>query len=250
MFTPAERERLRAELVEAARADPRLSGVAMTGSGAGGRLDDWSDIDLAFGVRSGVDLAATLGDWSADMYSRHGVLHHLDVVAGNWVYRVFLLPSTLQVDLAFAPEAEFGARAPTFKLLHGQAVELPAASPPSMEGLIGLAWLYALHVRSSLARGRRWQAEYMIGKVRDHVVALACVRNGLPWSEGRGVDRLPPETLSALEETLVGSLDPDQMARSFRAAVAILLEETCAVDAALGERLRPALRELSQGGER
>ena len=35
------------------------------------------------------------------MYDEHFALHHVDVVSGAWVYRVFLLPSTLQVDLAF-----------------------------------------------------------------------------------------------------------------------------------------------------
>jgi hypothetical protein len=121
MFTPAERERLRSELIELARADPRISGGAITGSATLGQEDRWSDIDLAFGVRDSSAIAGTLADFSERMYRDHHALHHLDVASGAWIYRVFLLPSTLQVDLAFVSEAEFGARAPTFRLAFGTA---------------------------------------------------------------------------------------------------------------------------------
>jgi hypothetical protein len=119
------------------------------------------------------------------MYRQHGALHHMDVLSGATVYRVFLLASTLQVDIAFAPDAEFGAIA-TFRLIFGTAVDrLPAPAPGAAE-LIGLGWLYALNARSGIARGRAGQAEYMISGVRDHVLALACLRHGLPAVQGRG----------------------------------------------------------------
>jgi len=219
--------------------------VALTGSAAGGREDRWSDIDLAFGVSAEADFQATLADWSARMYRHHGCLHHLDVFVGDTVYRVFFLASTLQVDLAFSPEREFGARAPTFKLLHGKAVERPRITPPSAESLIGLAWLYALHARSSIARGKFWQAEYMISTVRDKVLALACLRHGLPVPEGRGLDRLPAELLKPLEGALVGNLGRDELARAFRAAINGLQVEARAADPALAERLGPALDQLT-----
>src|SRR5690242_17155484 len=110
MFTTVERERLRSELIEAARGDGRITGGAITGSASSGQEDPWSDIDLAFGVRQASDIAGALADFSDRMYRDHHALHHLDVPSGAWIYRVFLLPSTLQVDLAFAPETEFGAR--------------------------------------------------------------------------------------------------------------------------------------------
>ena len=61
MFTSEYRDRLRLELIAAARADERISGVAVTGSAAAEGQDAWSDIDLAFGVRDGADLSQTLG---------------------------------------------------------------------------------------------------------------------------------------------------------------------------------------------
>src|SRR5439155_510284 len=83
-----------------------ISGGALTGSAAADNEDDWSDIDLAFGVKSASDVSSVLADYSSYMYETHAVTHHVDVTAGAWVYRVFLLPNTLQVDLAFAPAAE------------------------------------------------------------------------------------------------------------------------------------------------
>src|SRR5207244_2027177 len=162
----------------------------------------WSDIDLAFGVREGAELASTLAHFSERMYREHLALHHLDVPHGAWIYRVFLLPSKLQVDLAFAPAAEFGARAPTFRLVFGEAAELPPVPPPAAGELIGWAWLYALHARSSIARLRPWQAEYMISGMRDQVLALACLRHGLPAREGRGMDALPAHVAAPLQEAL------------------------------------------------
>src|SRR5579872_3503182 len=137
MFTPEERDRLRSELLENAAGDPRLNGAAITGSAAAGREDRWSDIDLAFGVGNAAELPNVLADWTANMYHQHLALHHLDVKSGAWIYRVFFLPSTLQVDLAFVCGTEFRALAPTFRLMFGKANEPRHTPPPQPSGLIG-----------------------------------------------------------------------------------------------------------------
>ncbi|HEY3186845.1 MAG TPA: hypothetical protein VGJ70_05195 [Solirubrobacteraceae bacterium] len=49
-----------------------------------------------------------------------------------------------------------------------------------------MAWLYGLHARTSIVRGTLWQAEYMVSAARDHVLALAALRHGLPTAYGRG----------------------------------------------------------------
>ena len=90
MFTPEERKRLRADILEYATKDRRISGAAITGSAAAAREDKWSDIDLAFGVRDAAELANVLSDWTEHMYRQHHALRHLDVRSGGWIYRVFL----------------------------------------------------------------------------------------------------------------------------------------------------------------
>ena len=248
MFTITERDRLRALLISAARADERITGVALTGSASIGAEDRWSDIDLAFGFAAGTDLGAAIAGWTAVMYADHGAVHHLDIISGATTYRVFLLANTLQVDLAFAAEAEFGANAPTFRLLSGQAVPRAQARPPDAAELIGLAWLYGLHARSSIARGRVWQAEYMVSGIRDHVLALACLRHGLPAVQGRGMDRLPADVTGPLAGALVRSLDAAELGRAFRVTTLVLLTEIGEVDAALAERLSRTLGELAGPG--
>jgi len=244
VFTAEEREALRVELIEAARGDPRITGAAITGSASLGKVDRWSDIDLAFGVRDGSEVDPTLADFSERMYRDHHALHHVDVPSAARIYRVFLLPSTLQVDLAFAPATDFGARAPTFRLVFGTAVEQAPVAPPTAAPLIGLAWLYALHVRSSIARARPWQAEYMLSAMRDQIFMLACLRHGLPAREGRGWDQLPPEIAAPLQEALVRDLSIDELRRAFRAATGGLISQMRAAAPELSTRLEPALLAL------
>jgi len=246
MFRPADRERIRSELLALAQADTRLSGGALTGSAAAGTEDLWSDIDLAFGVSNPAEIPQVLSSWTSRMYQQYEALHHVDVHAGAWIYRVFLLASTLQVDLAFAPAEEFGARTPTFRLVFGHAAERPHVTPPTAESLIGYAWLYALHARSSIARERLWQAEYMVSGMRDYVLALACLRLGLPTKEGRGMDRLPRELTEPLEEALVRRIDAAELSRALGAVSERLIVEMRAVDGRLSDRLEPAVRELME----
>ncbi|WP_116947417.1 nucleotidyltransferase domain-containing protein [Jiangella endophytica] len=247
MFTRNERTALRDELVAAARADHRIAGAAVTGSAAGGAEDGWSDVDLAFGLADGADQAVVIGDWTAAMYERHGAVAHLDSPRGGTIYRVFLLASTLQVDIAFAPAAEFGAIAPTFRLLFGTAREVPAATPPEAGELVGMGWLYALHARSSIERGRGWQALYMINGLRDQVVALACLRHDLPAWQGRGVDGLPEAVTRPLLDALAGALDDATLRRAFAVATEALLAEARDVDPGLADRLTAPLRALTGG---
>ncbi|HEU4642575.1 MAG TPA: hypothetical protein VFS44_08980 [Gemmatimonadaceae bacterium] len=247
MFSPTDRETLRDALVATARDDPRLTGAALTGSAALGAEDEWSDVDLAFGVAASADRDRVIADWSARMYRDHGAVHHTDVARGSALFRVFLLENTLQVDLAFWPEGEFGAIAPTFRLLFGTAHERPRPPAPSFEGLVGMGWLYALHARSSIARGRPWQAEYMISGVRDQALALACLRHDLPAVQGRGVDRLPSDVASPMAGALVRSLEPAELRRAFGVACERLLGEVDAVAPELGRRLAAPVRELTAG---
>lgn len=242
MFTPEERELLCAELLERAAKDQRISGAAITGSAAAAGEDRWSDIDLAFGVKDPGELPNVLSDWTVHMYEQHAALHHLDVNAGAWIYRVFLLASTLQVDLAFVPAAEFRALAPTFRLMCGEAKEPQHGQPPPAETIIGMGWLYALHARSCIARGKCWQAEYMISGVRDNALTLACIRHGLPAAQGRGLDQLPKVVAATFEGALVRQLDAAELSRCFRVAMDGLLREIRYADEALAGRLQAALR--------
>ena len=243
MFTPEDRARIRASLIDAARIDTRITGGAITGSASVENEDRWSDIDLAFGVRG--EIAPVLDGFTERMRRDHDAVHTVDVTTGTWIYRVFLLRNTLQVDLAFAPESDFGARAPTFRLLFGSSRDIAQIQTPHPEHLVGLAWLYALHVRSSIKRGHLWQAEYMLSAMRDHILTLACVRLGLMPREGRGFHQLPADVTTPLEGSLVRRLTTDELVRAFRVATHSLLIEAARVDEAMAERIRGVVIEIA-----
>ena len=244
MVRPAEREALRDALVAAARDDPRISAAALTGSAALEREDRWSDVDLALSIEDTAELDGVVDDWTARMYGEHDAAHHVDVWLGATLFRVFLVRNTLQVDIAFWPAADFGALGPSFRLLFGSASERPPRPGPDPIHLIGMSWLYALHARSSIARGRPWQAEYMISAARDQVLALACVRHGLPAAYARGADDLPAEVLSSLEAALVRSFDAGELKRAIRAVTDALLDEIRHVDGELADRLATPLASI------
>lgn len=248
MFTAEDRDLLRDHVIAAARADGRIVGGAITGSAALDHQDDWSDVDLFFGVVDEEHMAGVLDDMTALMYRDHEALHHFDVFARGATYRVFLLASTLQVDLAFTPASSFGAAAPSFKLLFGEPVERISIAVPEPMSLLDHGWLYAIHARSCIARGKLWQAEYMIHTVRDQVIAAACVRHGLPAREGRGMDKLPPEYRRRLEGALVSSVEVHELRRALRAAVELLREEIAHADPTVAARIEPALAEIGGGG--
>ena len=157
---------------------------------------------------------------------------------------MFLLPGPLQVDLAFTPAAEFRALAPSFRLVVGKANEPAHTPPPSTEVLVGLAWLYALHARTSIARGKLWQAVYMINGVRDHALMLASVRHGLPTAHARGVHELPAEVTALFDASLVRELYSAELARAFSVAVVGLLQEIRHAEPKLAVLLEQPLQQL------
>jgi predicted nucleotidyltransferase len=244
VFSEADRDRVREQLVEAARANPRIAAAAIVGSAAAGRADEWSDIDLALRLGPGLTPADAIDAWTELLYHDHGAVGHFDLWSGSALYRVFLLASTLQVDVSLWPYETFVARG-AFQLLFGEAGQAPDRAPPSAEPIIGLGWISALHARTSIARGRPLQALYWLNGMRDQLVSLACLRHGLPEKEGRGVDQLPDELRRQLAGTIVRSLDPAELVRALALLVDALIGEIRAVDEAMAERLTPVLLELA-----
>src|SRR5437588_3083617 len=186
MFTAEHRDHVRHRVLELARADPRVTAGALTGSMALGAGDDWSDIDVAFGIVSGITPEAVLDEWTQVLDREFSGLDHFDLRFGSSVYRVFLLPTGLEVDVAVTPAEDFGARGPHFHALFGTTQKLPATPQPSASSLIGLGWHHVLHAHSCIERHKPWQAEYWISGIRDHALALACLRLGENAVDGRG----------------------------------------------------------------
>lgn len=246
MFTPQEREDLRGALIEEARADGDVVGAALVGSAATGREDAWSDIDLVLQMSKDVEPSEVSDRWTARFYSDHGAVHHLDVIAGGVLYRVFLLSSSLQVDVSFWPEEQFRATEPGFRLLFGTPQAPSEPREVDVANAIGMAWLYALHARSAIARGRTWQAVMMLDHLRDQVLVLSCSSRGLNPHHGRDAHRLPAAVLEALSEARATSTDLGELARSHARLLDLLADEIRVHDAELAERLKAPLAILAR----
>ena len=76
-----------------AQSDRRVTAGALIGSTATGLGDQWSDIDITFGIAESTSLPAVLDDWTTWFERELGALHHWDLPFGPSIYRVFLLPS-------------------------------------------------------------------------------------------------------------------------------------------------------------
>jgi hypothetical protein len=239
VYTPVEREALRDALLERARNDERVVAAAITGSWAAGTADDWSDIDLAFGV-AGESLEPVLADWTAHLVEEHAAVHHWDVPWGAWIYRVFLLPNFLELDLAFVQATEFAATSPNFRLVFGEHSTAPGRSFDAT-ATIGTAWHDVRHARAYLDRGKLWAALYFVNDLREQTIALACARLGLPAATFRGVDALPEAVRVALGPTIPASAKEPELRRALHAATLVYLDEVRLHDTALAARLRPVL---------
>ncbi len=226
MFSVTDRDRVRDHVLGMASADPRVVAAAVVGGLADGDGDRWSDLDLTFAIADAVPVAEVLGDWTREVAAELEGVHLFDLPAAASIYRVFLLPGCLQVDLSFTPATAFGARGPRFRLLFGRAVDLPQPMPSSANDLFGLGVHHAVRARFCIERDRRWQAEYWISGVRDQALALACRRRGLDGGHGRGFDELPRDVLAPFAETLVRSLGEDELRRALAGAVSGLLRES------------------------
>jgi len=247
MFTADDRERIRERVFALARADARATGGAVTGSGAVDELDRWSDVDTSFGIADGVEPEAVLDDWTAELEQDPGVVHWWDLRHGPTIYRVLLMPGELELNIAATPARDFGAVGPKFRLVFGESVDRPPAPPPDLALLIGWGWLYVLSARTAIGRGRVWQAERYVTEVRNHALALACVRHGEPPAYARGVDRLPADVLAPYEEALVRSVYEAELRRALVASAELFLGELAATDAPLADRLRDPVRAAAGG---
>lgn len=226
MFAVEERDGVRDRVLQMAEADGRVVGAAVVGSLSVGSGDRWSDLDLTFAVSDELEVDDVLADWTRRLVTDLDAVVLFDLQSGRTIYRVFLLPSCLQVDLSFTPAAWFGPRGPRFRLLFGRAGEVSSPDPPDPRDLFGWAVVYARAARAYIARGRWWQAAHCIDGVRDRTLALACIRRNLESAHGRGYDDLPPTVLDPLRPSLVSSLAPEALLGALRAAVDGLLRDS------------------------
>ena len=244
MFAPDEREGIWAALIDRAGEDSAVVGAALVGSAARDAEDEWSDIDLALQLAPDAAEPTVAHEWTDYLGTLSPLADTFDLFAGGVRYRVFLLESSLQIDLSFWPFEQFRATEAPFRLLFGTPGTATEPAPPDLNHSIGMGWLYVLHARSAVARGKLWQATIMLDELRDTIVTLMCVRNALPHWHGRGVDRLPDHDRSKLESSRAARVCGADLDISRRELTQLFLDETRHVDAERAGRLGSAFHQI------
>jgi hypothetical protein len=246
MFNTSDRDHLRDRVLDTAASDPRVVAGAAIGSLAHDQGDRWSDLDLMFAVADDVPVVEVLEAWTETLVREFRAVQLFDLPSGPILYRVFLVPECLELDLSFTHASEFRRSGAKFRLLFGEVVEQPEEPPTPAHELFGYAVHHTLHARVAIERGRYWQAEYWISALRDKALALACRRRGLDGWYGRDFDRLPADTVDPFNEALVRSLERDELDRALGSAVAALIRESAEAGEMVAN-LEGQLRELASG---
>ena len=221
LFDPELRRTTLDALVARARSDKSLASAALVGSLAQGTADRWSDIDLSFGVAPGASIESVVREWTEHMTSAFDATALFDLQARGALYRVFLLPRCLQVDLSFSPGGEVFKASPRFRQLFGSAREVES-TPFDARDAVGWAVHLAHAARVNVERGRPWLAEWCLTELRGRLLDLRCAQAGSPTTFGKGRDSLAPEVRARFEQTLVRSLERHELERVLTLCVAEL----------------------------
>jgi hypothetical protein len=245
VFTVEERARIRSDLIDFAKQDPRVVAGAEVGSLTIDAGDRWSDLDLTFGLTDETEPAEVLDGWTVELGRRWDAVRLFDLAVPPTLYRVFLFPGNLQVDLSAAPGA-VAKRGPNFQMLFGRAIRDEATAPPEARELYGLCVHYALRVRVSVERGRYWAAEYWISELRHETLSLAALLRGLPSRYGRGFHELPADLTRRAEQSLVSNVERDTLLRALSSAIDLFVDVASDLDDA--PSLNDALRDLKGDG--
>jgi hypothetical protein len=217
MMRAARRAAVRDAIVDRAAHDDRVTSAALVGSLATDHADEWSDVDLTFGV-DGDSVDEVVSDFTSWLGEHHQASVLIDLAVDDTLYRVFLLPDSLQLDLSFTPNGRVRRASPRFRQLFGEHV-VTTSTPVDVNDLAGWAVLHCLSSRTCIARGKPWQALHSVNELRTLVLNMHCAQADLPVGFGRAFDRLPAHILERFDDTLPTTLDTPELARALLANI-------------------------------
>lgn len=230
MYPKKTRIEVQKQIIDFAKSDSNIIDCAIVGSESVGNDDKWSDVDLTFGYENDADVNQILRDWSKMMLEVFDANKLFDLSYKESLYRVFLLPNALQVDLSFTPSEHFGAITDNFKLIFGNQRKREFKSLPEINSIAGYTILFALKTRTSTEREKYWQAEYYLSKCRENIMILKCLKENLNSFDGRSFDELPPRFLQQIQNTLIDEPTKQNLENGLKSTIQILIEELSTVD--------------------
>lgn len=226
MYSKEYRNKVQSSIITFAKEDVRITDCAIVGSESIGENDEWSDIDLTFGFNMEIEIPKILLDWNELMAKKFGANVLFDLAFRESIYRVYLLPNALQVDLSFTPTKHFGAITEKFKLIFGEEKNRNSKPVPKLNTIFGYAVLYALKTRCSIEREKFWQAHYFLEKFKENIMTLKCLSENLNPFDGRDYDNLSDLFLTRIQSSLIDSPNRYNLGESLKVLTEILINET------------------------
>ncbi|MBD2094228.1 aminoglycoside 6-adenylyltransferase [Trichocoleus sp. FACHB-591] len=193
-------------------ADPRLVGVAATGSWAENSMDEFSDLDLIIAVEhesfaqvmsERESIAASLGELLAAFTGEH--------VGEPRVLICLYNSPLLHVDLKFLSITDVATRVdePVVlwerddRLSQSYAASTGVYPLPSEQWIEDRFWIWIQYGTSKIARGELFEALDFISYLRSTVLGpLGLLRSGCKPSGVRKIEQLAPTLAETLESTV------------------------------------------------
>lgn len=247
LFSPQEREEILNRLLSAFKADSRIAGVLVVGSGAVDFDDCYSDIDLSVVATKEKDVLPVYQEWRARIEKLLPVIHCCEVIYGpNSYLYAFLLNGFLELDTGFVCLGNLVAKRQRWKIAFDRSGRIEDIMRSSWEkksevdakagylNRIDGIWHYIIHVPVALKRGQPWMALHYLEIIRNRAVELAGLRHRLETKNFRHVDRMPKEFLIELQRSLVSTVDHTAIMNALRVATTCFFHQARALDQMLG----------------
>jgi hypothetical protein len=216
-------------LVDVARADPRIVGVTVGGSGATATTDAWSDLDTVIVCRDAAVAAAVQAECRA-LAARLGPL--VSAFTGEHVGEPRLLialyaPPPLHVDLKVVAVDDLATRVEDGAIawerdgaVSAAYAEAPAAWPAvDPQWIEDRYWTWVHYVATKIGRGELLEAVDALAMLRQLALGpLVALRDGRPAAGVRRLEQLAPADAQALAAT-IGDHTPTGALAALRAAV-------------------------------
>ena len=241
MHAPSLHSRFLGDALPRIQQEPRVAGIAIAGSIAGGRPDIYSDVDLIVVIDDEAfdavmkERLALIGSWTTLVAGFTG-----EHVGEPRLIITLVGPPLLHVDFKFVRAGEFAERIEDPEILWDRDGALaaclaqhPLAAPPlDLQWIEDRFWIWVHYGATKLGRGELFEIIGFLGYLREAVLGpLAARRVGASPRGVRHLESLAPHEARELQATLCG-YDRHEAGRALLASVKLYrqwLDDTHAV---------------------
>ncbi len=220
VYSAEERKGILDLIIDQAKADERIDGCILVGSGSYGFADQYSDIDICMVASNKIDIPGLSSDWKEKVKSLLPVFWYCksergpDILLDN-----FFLNNCLEINMCFLRHEDLEATKPNWKVVFDRTDSMDSKMSATWarnrarnnlrqyyEERIAAIWHYINHAFVASKRKRYWQALSDIEEIRNQTIKLHGLRKRLVTKRNRDVDKMDSDFLKEIEGTLVAEM--------------------------------------------